>query len=34
MTRPLCPYPQQAKWNGKGDSSDAANWTCAAVPEK
>lgn len=28
MTRPLCPYPQQAKWNGNGATSDAANWVC------
>jgi Tannase and feruloyl esterase len=31
MTRPLCPYPQQAKWKGSGDTSDAANWACAAL---
>ncbi|MGA3194398.1 MAG: tannase/feruloyl esterase family alpha/beta hydrolase [Terriglobales bacterium] len=30
MTRPLCPYPQQAKWTGKGASSDAGNWVCRA----
>ncbi len=30
MTRPLCPFPYQAKWNGKGDTSDAANWACSA----
>jgi Tannase and feruloyl esterase len=30
MTRPLCPYPQEARWNGKGDTSDAKNWSCAA----
>jgi Tannase and feruloyl esterase len=36
MTRPLCPFPKQAKWNGKGETSDAANWICsvlAAEPE-
>ena len=27
-TRPLCPYPQVAKWNGTGSSDDAANFTC------
>jgi feruloyl esterase len=32
MTRPICPFPKQAKWNGKGETSDAANWTCAAPP--
>ncbi len=30
MTRPLCPYPQIAKYKGSGDSSDAGNFTCAA----
>ena len=29
MTRPLCPYPEIAKYNGMGDSNDAANFTCA-----
>ena len=27
-TRPLCPFPQQAHWNGKGDSNDAVNFKC------
>ncbi|MBZ5608226.1 MAG: tannase/feruloyl esterase family alpha/beta hydrolase [Acidobacteriia bacterium] len=27
-TRPLCRYPQVAKWNGTGSSDDAANFTC------
>ena len=30
MTRPLCPYPQIAKYKGSGDSNDAANFTCGA----
>jgi feruloyl esterase len=30
MTRPLCAYPQVAKYKGAGDTSDAANFTCAA----
>jgi feruloyl esterase len=30
ITRPLCPYPLQAKWIGKGKTSQAANWTCTA----
>jgi Tannase and feruloyl esterase len=30
MTRPLCPYPQYAKYNGSGNVKDAANWVCAA----
>jgi feruloyl esterase len=27
-TRPLCPYPQVAKYNGSGDTNDAANFSC------
>lgn len=27
-TRPLCVYPQVAKWNGAGSQDDAANFTC------
>jgi feruloyl esterase len=27
-TRPLCRYPQVAKWNGTGSSDDAANFAC------
>jgi feruloyl esterase len=30
MTRPLCPYPQIAKWNGTGSSDEAKNFVCAA----
>ena len=33
MTRPLCAYPEVAKFKGSGDTSDAANFTCA-VPAK
>ena len=29
-TRPLCPYPQTAKYNGSGSIDDAANFRCAA----
>lgn len=29
-TRPLCPFGQVAKWNGKGDTNDAANFACVA----
>jgi feruloyl esterase len=32
MTRPLCPYPQIAKYKGSGDDKDAANFNCAAPP--
>ncbi len=31
-TRPLCPYPQEAKYKGSGSTDDAANFTCAAAP--
>jgi S-formylglutathione hydrolase FrmB len=27
-SRPLCPYPQHAQYNGKGDSESAANFSC------
>jgi len=30
MTRPLCAYPQAAKYKGKGDSNDAASFVCEA----
>jgi hypothetical protein len=30
MTRPLCAYPQTAKYKGSGETSDAANFVCAA----
>ncbi|MGH9743321.1 MAG: tannase/feruloyl esterase family alpha/beta hydrolase, partial [Candidatus Acidiferrum sp.] len=33
MTRPLCAYPQVARYKGGGDTNDAANSVCAA-PEK
>ena len=29
-TRPLCPYPQIAKYKGSGSTDDAANFICAA----
>jgi feruloyl esterase len=32
MTRPLCPYPQAAKYKGSGDPNDAANFICATNP--
>jgi hypothetical protein len=28
MTRPLCPYPQAAKYKGSGNPNDAANFEC------
>jgi feruloyl esterase len=29
-TRPLCPYPQVARYKGQGSIDDAANFSCAA----
>ena len=29
-TRPLCPYPQVAKYKGSGSIDEAANFTCSA----
>ncbi len=29
MTRPLCAYPEIAKYKGAGDTNDAANFVCA-----
>ena len=28
LTRPICPYPKIARWNGKGSSDDAKNFPC------
>jgi hypothetical protein len=28
LSRPLCPYPQYAKYKGAGNLKDAANWMC------
>jgi len=30
MTRPLCAYPEVAKYKGSGDTNDAANFACAS----
>ena len=30
FTRPVCPYPQVAKYEGQGDEVDAASWQCVA----
>jgi len=30
LSRPLCAYPQYAKYSGTGDLKDAANWSCVA----
>lgn len=29
LTRPLCPYPQTARYSGSGDANDGANFACA-----
>lgn len=29
MSRPVCPYPQPAHYNGVGDTNDAASFSCA-----
>jgi feruloyl esterase len=29
-TRPLCPYPQVARYSGSGSTDDAANFACQA----
>ncbi len=29
-TRPLCPFPKVARWDGKGSTDDAANFSCVA----
>ena len=30
-TRPLCPYPQIATYDGKGDTNSAASFVCKAL---
>jgi feruloyl esterase len=32
MTRPLCPYPLVAKYDGSGDEKKAESFSCAAAP--
>ena len=31
MSRPLCPYPQIAKYKGSGNTDDAAGFECVNV---
>jgi feruloyl esterase len=31
-TRPLCPYPQVAVYNGSGSTDEAANFVCRVQP--
>jgi feruloyl esterase len=33
MTRPLCAYPQIAKYNGAGDTNDSASFVCSSPTE-
>jgi hypothetical protein len=30
ISRPLCPYPLYARFDGKGKEADAANFSCVA----
>jgi len=30
MSRPLCPFPQLAKYNQSGNANDASSFTCVA----
>jgi feruloyl esterase len=34
MTRPLCPYPEAAKYKGHGDTNNAANFVCTVAPSR
>ncbi len=31
QSRPLCPYPAQARWTGRGSSDDVANFVCSEI---
>ncbi len=33
-TRPLCPYPQVARYKGQGSIDEAANFSCVAPPRR
>jgi hypothetical protein len=30
LSRPICSYPQFAKYDGTGNLKDASNWSCTA----
>jgi feruloyl esterase len=30
LTRPLCPYPKVARYQGQGDTNTAENFSCVA----
>ncbi len=32
ISRPLCPYPQEARYKGLGDPNDSASFACIAPP--
>lgn len=32
MTRPLCPYPEQARYHGSGEPNQASSFTCRVLP--
>jgi len=32
MTRPLCPFPKEAVYIGRGSTNDAANFVCGSTP--
>ena len=34
MTRPLCPYPEEAVYKGSGDTNSAANFSCKSRNKK
>jgi feruloyl esterase len=31
MTRPICPYPEEPRWNGSGNPRDASSFTCTVA---
>ena len=31
-TRPVCPYPMEARWTGNGSVEEAASYVCDGVP--
>lgn len=31
-TRPVCPYPEVARWSGHGSTDDASNFACVKEP--
>lgn len=32
VSRPLCPHPQVARYNGSGSTDEADNFTCVSLP--